>query len=311
MIIDAHAHIFSQIHGMTGTGPTRDLGYGRVAQGSEKIQLLPQFFEKTIFTPEALIANMDWAGVDKAILLQGPFYGECNTYVLEALNHYPDRFVGAAFCDPWALNGQRDLLEVLDSGKFKAVKMECSEAAGLCGLHPEADIISPEISWMWKELLKRDLVVVFDLGAVGSRSYQTSSVAALAKMVPDLKIVIAHLAQLRPQVESNPEQMKLWTAQIDLGHLPNVWFDSAALPAYLPQEDFPFPTAERYLHMAVDRIGPSKILWGTDVPGLLTSASYLQLAKMAKLHVGFLSPDEQAMILWKNASLLFDIPSKM
>ena len=59
--------------------------------------------------------------------------------------------------------------------------------------------------------------------------------------------------------------------------------------------------------MAVDHIGPSKILWGTDVPGLLTSASYLQLVKMAKLHIEFLSPDEQALILWKNASLIFDI----
>ena len=240
MIIDAHAHIFPQIHGLTGTGPTRDLGYGRVAQGSEKIQLLPPYFEKTIFTPEMLIANMDWAGVDKAILLQGPFYGDCNSYVLEALNHYPGRFIGAAYCDPWAPNGQRDLLATLDSGKFKAVKMECSEAAGLCGLYPEAEIISPEINWMWKEFLKRDLVVVFDLGAVGSRSYQTSSVAAIAKMYPDLKMVIAHLAQLRPQVESNPEQMRLWIDQIDLGRLPNVWFDTAALPAYLPQEDLPF-----------------------------------------------------------------------
>ena len=307
MILDAHAHVFPQIHGLTGTGPTRDMGYGRVAQGSKITQLLPPYFEKTIFTYEMLIANMDWAGVDKAILLQGPFYGDCNPYVMEAIRHYPDRFVGAAFCDPWAPTGQNDLLTTLDTSTFKAVKMECSEAAGLCGLHPEAELTSPGINWLWKELLKRDMVVVFDLGAVGSRSYQTSSVFALAKMYPDLKMVIAHLAQLRPQVESNPELMRLWMEQIDLGRLPNVWFDNAALPAYLPQEDFPFPTAGRYLQMAVDHIGPSKILWGTDVPGLLTSASYPQLVKMAKLHSGFLSPDEQAMVLYKNAFLVYDI----
>ena len=61
-------------------------GYGRIAVGDEETQLLPPYNEKTVFTPEMLIANMDWAGVDKAVLLQGPFYGECNSYVLEALN---------------------------------------------------------------------------------------------------------------------------------------------------------------------------------------------------------------------------------
>jgi predicted TIM-barrel fold metal-dependent hydrolase len=250
---------------------------------------------------------MEWAGVDKAILLQGPFYGECNSYVGEALIQYPDRFVGAAFCDPWGANGQNDLLAALDSSQFKAVKMECSVAAGLCGLHPEAEIDSTRIDWLWKELLKRELVVVFDLGAVGSRSYQTSAIAEIAKKYPDLKIVIAHMGQIRPEVEVNAGSMKMWSDQIDLGRLPNVWFDNAALPAYLPQEDYPFPSAERFIHMAIDHIGPSKILWGTDVPGLLTSASYIQLAKMAKLHIGFLSFDEQAMILGENARFVFDI----
>ena len=89
MIIDAHAHIFPEVRGATGRGSTRGPGYGRIAVGDEETQLLPPYNEKTVFTPEMLIANMDWAGVDKTVLLQGPFYGACNSYVLEALNRYP------------------------------------------------------------------------------------------------------------------------------------------------------------------------------------------------------------------------------
>ena len=108
MIIDAHAHIFPGVRGATGRGPTRGPGYGRIAVGDEETQLLPPYNEKTVFTPEMLIANMDWAGVDKAVLLQGPFYGECNSYVLEALNRYPDRLVGAAYFDPWETNNRQE-----------------------------------------------------------------------------------------------------------------------------------------------------------------------------------------------------------
>ena len=82
MMIDAHAHIFPQIHGRIGSGATRGAGYGRLTAGPETIQLIPPYGPQTMFTPEMLIANLDWAGVDQAVLLQGPFYGECNPYVL-------------------------------------------------------------------------------------------------------------------------------------------------------------------------------------------------------------------------------------
>ena len=51
------------------------------------------------------------------------------------------------------------------------------------------------------------------------------------------------------------------------------------------------------MRLAIDRFGPSKLMWGTDVPGLLSQATYTQLVKLAELHTHFLSADEQAMVL--------------
>ena len=306
MIIDAHSHIFPEVRGATGAGPSRGLGYGRIAVGAEETQLLPPYNKTTVFTPEMLIANMDWAGVDKAVLLQGPFYGECNSYVLEALNRYTDRLVGAAYFDPWGQNNRKELENLIASSGFRVVKLECSEATGLCGLHPNAMLDMPDIAWLWDTLERRGLVLTLDLGAIDSRSYQTDAVRAIAEGYPDLRIVIAHLGQPNPSMEADVERWDLWLEQIDLGQLPNVWFDTAALPAYLPDEDFPYPTAERYLHLAVERIGSSKILWGTDLPGLLRHLNYPQLVKLAKLHTQSLSSNERAMILGENAMRVYD-----
>ena len=287
--------------GVSPRGP----GYGRIAVGGEETQLLPPYNEKTVFTPEMLIANMDWAGVDKAVLLQGPFYGECNSYVLEALNRYPDRLVGAAYFDPWETEIRQDFESLVALSGFRVVKLECSEPTGLCGLHPDARLDMSEIAWLWNELEQRGLVLTLDLGAIGSRSYQTGAVRAIAENHPNLRIVIAHLGQPNPSAEAKAERWNLWQEQIDLGQLPNVWFDTAALPAYLPDEDFPYPTAARYLYLALERIGPSKILWGTDLPGLLRHLNYPQLLRLAKLHTQSLFPDEQAMILGENAMRVY------
>ena len=81
------------------------------------------------------------------------------------------------------------------------------------------------------------MVPALDLGAVASRSYQTDAV----------RIVVAHLGQPNPMVETDrPRQVK------------NVWLDNAALPAYLSNEGYPYPGAARYIRIAIGRIGPNK-----------------------------------------------------
>ena len=307
MIIDAHSHVFPEVRGAVAAGPTRGIGYGCVDAGGQTVRVLPPYNEQTVFTPDMLLANLDWAGADKAVLLQGPFYGECNRYAHDALARHPDRLIGAAYFDPWSTNSPSHLSALLDASLFKAVKLEFSEATGLSGLHPGARLDESGVAWLWLELERRGLALVIDLGAVGSRSYQTGAVRAIAQQHPDLKIVVPHLGQPNPAVEADPERRQLWLEQIDLARLPNVWFDTAALPAYLPDEDYPFPSAERVIRLAVERVGAAKILWGSDQPGLLAHASYPQLVAMAKRHLAFLSNEEQALVLGGNAALVYGI----
>jgi predicted TIM-barrel fold metal-dependent hydrolase len=301
MIIDAHAHITAGLNGQTLTGTTRSLEYGKIRWGEQEIRWLPPMPGTTSSPPEVLLANMDWAGIDIAVLLQGPFYGESNDYVAQAVKKWPDRFIGAAYLDPWIADARMVFDSVIASGLFKAVKVECSVATGLCGLHPEARLNEPELNWLWQALEQQGLVLTLDLGAIGSRSYQTEAVKMIAENYPRLKIVIAHLGQPTTQAETNPTLWAQWQAQIDLGKLPNVWFDSSALVAYLPQEEYPYPSAARYLHQAIERIGANRVMWGTDQPGTLLHLTYLQYVTLAKKHLTFLGTHEQALVLGETA----------
>jgi predicted TIM-barrel fold metal-dependent hydrolase len=87
--------------------------------------------------------------------------------------------------------------------------------------------------------------------------------------------------------------------------MPNVYFDTASLPAYVASEGFPFPSAGRYLQMAIERIGPQKVMWGTDIPALLAFATYPQLVQSFHLHLQFLTPSDRALVFGGNAERVY------
>jgi predicted TIM-barrel fold metal-dependent hydrolase len=306
MIVDAHMHIFGRLCGRIAAGAVTGQAWGKARVGDKELQLLPPFCRETSFPAEAALAQMDWAGVDRAVLLQGPFYGNQNSVVLDAVARFPDRFLGAAYFDPWDADPHQKLDGILAAGKFRAVKLECTEPTGLCGIHPDARLDDPKLAWLWDELEANRLVLVLDLGAPGTRSYQTAAVRAIAGRRPRLRIVIPHLAQIAPSVVESPERRSLWEEQIDLGLLPNVWFDCASLPAYLPDEDYPYPTAAKFLARAVERIGYERVLWGSDLPGLAGAMSYPQAVRLAKRHADSFSSDTQAAFLGGTALQVFE-----
>ena len=83
--------------------------------------------------------------------------------------------------------------------------------------------------------------------------------------------------------------------------MPNVWFDTASLPSYFATEGFPWPTAGRLIREACERIGPAKLLFGSDIPGTLPVASYLEFLAAARVHLAFLPAPEQQLVLGETA----------
>ncbi len=277
---DAHAHVFPTVRGRTRNGSTRSLTYGRIRHGDQVEQLLSAQNVDTRYPVEMLIANMNGNGIAHAMLLQGPFYGTTNEYQTQALQAYPDRLWGALYFDPWA-EEPAALQDLVTSGLYRALKLECTEPTGLGGLHPDMDLAASELDWIWDLLERTGLTLTLDLGVPGSASYQTAAVAHIAWNHPDLRILIAHLGQPNEACMESSAIRNAWWEQLELGLLPNVWFDCAALPAYFPYEEYPFPSAVECMRHALAHLGPKKILWGTDQPGMLRHLSLRQLRQQA------------------------------
>src|SRR5699024_592412 len=102
-------------------------------------QMIPERFGDS-FTADDLISVMDKNDVEKAVLLQGQFFGFQNEYTAEAVNKYPHRLVGAGSYDPFCAKAETVKHRLFKELGFRAVKFEVGNGSGLMAYHPPIDL---------------------------------------------------------------------------------------------------------------------------------------------------------------------------
>lgn len=308
MIVDAHTHSFSSFFGATGAGPNIAVGRGRIRVATgEVLQLTPPLTTDTSFPPEALLGYMDAAGVDRAVMLQAPFFGDRNEEVRAAMRRWPDRLTGAALLDPRTPDARQTFARLTEEDGFRVFKFEMSETNGLVGFYPDLQLDEPALDWLWSELEAIDGVVTLDLGPPCGRAYQTAAVRALASRHPRIKWVIAHMGKPIQACLGDTPEGTAWTEQITLGQLPNVWFDLAGINiwARADEERYPYPSAQALLRTTVERIGADKLMWGTDIPGMFRFLTYDQMIDLVAIELDWLAEDARAAILGETALAVY------
>ena len=135
-IIDAHVHVFENLQGFRGEGELTAIGNGkgRWANG-DIIEMIPEGLGDKGFTYETCHRVLKENGVEKAVLLQGSFYGFANEYVAEAMRAYPDMFVGAGTFDPMARYADQIYDRLTQELQFPIIKFETSTGGGFMSYH--------------------------------------------------------------------------------------------------------------------------------------------------------------------------------
>ncbi|MDP6715424.1 MAG: hypothetical protein QF368_12465, partial [SAR202 cluster bacterium] len=79
------------------------------------------------FGPDSLISEMDYAGVDVALLHTNPMLGRSSAYQAECIRRFPDRFRSMAPVDEWRIHDDidsviRELEESINTHGLHAIK---------------------------------------------------------------------------------------------------------------------------------------------------------------------------------------------
>jgi hypothetical protein len=251
----------------------RGIGGGKAKYADGQIiQMIPPELGDLGITPENLLKVMDANGVEKAVLLQGQYFGFQNEYTAEAIKKYPSRFVGAASYDPFC-NKVDDVKNYLfKTLGFKAVKFEVSNGSGLMAYHPPINLNGEVMNKEYAYARDNNLTFVIDIGRPRNCCWQVDELSAAIKNYPQVTFVICHL--LAPQ----RDDVELLRSSLQKLVAPNVYFDLASLAHNQQPEKYPYPTAVEHLKTAKSVVGADKLMFGTDMPGNLCRDTYEHLS---------------------------------
>ena len=244
MIIDAHAHLWKTQKGKVCGKDVFSVGNGKSNFGGEIRQMMPPYMTDGENTAERFIANMDYAGVNGAVITQEEIDGYQDSYLLEAKKKYPDRLRICSLYEegkPYTLDG------------FDGIKL-CA------GRLPTADLTKHYE--VFEKAYKEGKFVSIDLA---DGDIQTDSLRELILQYPDLKIAIGHFGMVTREN---------WTEQIKLARYKNVMIESGGITWLFNSEFYPYPSAVKAINEAAAICGFEKLMWGSDYPRTMVEITY-------------------------------------
>ena len=261
MVVDIHVHLFDSIAYFPKVWWDELCEFKKAVMGPKAFEEW-KFASNEMGKSEALIADMDEAGVDKSVCLpldygvmcrQEPEVSiwEANEYVAETQNKYPDRIIGWVGVDP--LRGQ-EAIKLLERGVkewgLKGVKIYPSTFS----------MTDPSIQSFMSKVNEFELPVLIHMGSDPLPfviKYGNPEVLdTLALWYPKIKIIAAHNARGYEDLLASI----MWYKQ------GVVYADISALQYELIRSPWHLALQLRYL---MDKL-PDCVVMGTDWPFIKT-----------------------------------------
>jgi hypothetical protein len=220
---------------------------------------------------DAMLAGMDAAGIDRAVLIPYPVVADVHAAhdeIAAAVRAHPDRFVGAA-CIPPFLPREEFLTEARRCARelgFRALKLQPKYQA--------LNVISRRSDFYFEAALEHDLTLICHTGDGLPLSAPSLYIPA-ARRYPGLRIVLGHAGG----------SIFFQEAIVAASVCPNI---SIELSTLMPN----------HVREILEHVEPSRLMFGSDLP----ECTETELGKILGLAI---SAEARRQILWDTAARLF------
>jgi L-fuconolactonase len=275
-VVDTHTHVW---------GPDTD-------ELPWAAPILPPGWEGT-YTHDDLIADMDAADVDEAVVVSTPLYGHeegANEYTFRAIEAHPDRLWGVAILE-WFPESPSALAERL----ARLVRRDRILGVRAHAVDPSPGVPDDErdtAEWLLDDRLEPALSRAAEMDAtvfVFAEPEQLPTVVDLADRYPGLGIVLDHMAAPAPVDPDGP-----WAAMERLAERESVSVKVSSIPR-ASREEWPYEDCHEHLRRLLDWFGAERLMVGSDYPWLDDWARYEQCLSWLE-GVEFLSPRDRRFL---------------
>ena len=243
---------------------------------------------------ETLIRLMDAAGVQAALLVQTPWLGEDNRYLVDSMRRFPGRFAALGWLeDPLAAGAAERLRRQRDEDRFHGVRLHLTEE------RVNEGVLAGTADPLFAAARTLGVPVQF-LNRVPTHP----TIVGVARRFPDLTIVVDHLGH--PLVEEAPGFASS-EPFFELAQHPNVY---VKVSNHVISSKAPYPYADLhdYQRRMIDAFGPARLMWGSNWPMQPESPTYQQRLDAVRAELpafNALSAAEQAQIVGGTAATLW------
>jgi predicted TIM-barrel fold metal-dependent hydrolase len=269
------------------------------------LQWLPPHLEGNAASPERMLAQMQYLGVDRALLQRGYLYGLIDEWLAEIVKAYPNQF-RACFCVDESLLQQESETGHL----YRAVR-----ELGLTALYMDndrfwsgaqgADFGAAPYVPFWEAVQELNVPVLWDIRFVQRRSRadylgEIVRLHRFTRQFPKIRNVYTH--GIPPQSLSDgriPDEI------FELLREPNVTLELLFPLLYGAAWEYPYAEAQPLIRALYEKLGASKMLWGSDMPNVERSCTYRQTLTYLTRHCPFIPAADLDRIVGGNANELY------
>jgi L-fuconolactonase len=245
------------------------------------------------FLPEDLEPHLRAVGIDRTVVVQTQHDIRENHWALDLADKTPFIAGVVGWVDLASAECKRQLLEVIEHPKFVGVR------------HVTQD--EPDDDFIVRDDVLRGLRVLESRGVPFDLLFHPRHLrhaAALAARLPDLPMVIDHLA--KPHIREHRINDWLPDFQAAARH-PNVYCKLSGMVTEADWVRWTVDDLKPYVHAALDAFGPDRLMFGSDWPVCTVAATYFEVHEALDQALGPLSDPERAKIFGATAARFYGL----
>ena len=245
------------------------------------------------YLPESLLPLLENTGVEQTVAVQAHPSPEETRYLVELAKIHS--FIGGivAWVDLTDPEIEVMLEELSGYAKVKAVRHQRAE--------------DEPADWFLREDVIRGMRSVARSGLPYDmliRPRHLASVSRLLARIPELRIVIEHMA--KPPIASN--KLDPWARCLtEAAENPSVFCKVSALVTEADHSHWTVENLKPYVHHTLEIFGIERLMWGSDWPVCLLAASYNRVIESTLDAMGPLNTKERALFLRDNSRAFYGL----
>jgi predicted TIM-barrel fold metal-dependent hydrolase len=238
------------------------------------------------FSSAQMLAEMDRAGVDRAVIVPPTWVGENNLTALDAARDYPNRF---------AIMGRIDV----QRADLRDSLRDWRKQPGMLGVR-HTFRTQPYATWLdtgvydpfWAAAEEYGIPVMCLVSGVAGK------LGAIAERHPGLTLIVDHMGCDLSAGKGAPAFATL-DQLIDLAKYPRVFVKVSSAPCF-SGEPYPFKDIYPFLSRIYDAFGAERLMWGADRTRL--TSTYEECVRHFSEGLDFLNASDKEWILGKTTA---------